>query len=46
MCVREVCQGVGGHGAGGGGGADADGSAQPKARTPHKDVGNDDNPSP
>ena len=31
--------GVGGHWAGGGGGADADGSAQPKTRTPHKDVG-------
>ena len=51
-CVRArvrvcMCEGVGGHGAGGGGGeekagrTDADGSAQPKTRTPHKDVGND-----
>ena len=34
-----MCEQVGGGGGGGGGGRRQRGSAQPKTRTPHKDVG-------
>ena len=38
MCERVVCEGVVCERVGGAGGG-ADASAQPKTRTPHKDVG-------
>ena len=39
VCVKVVCEEAGGGGGGGGGGRRQGGSAQPKTRTPHKDVG-------
>ena len=42
LCVRELCRESCVESVteeAGGGGADADGSAQPKIRTPHRDVG-------